>query len=76
MVSWSTVTAVADSSTPTVLARSPSFTLPVLLFSAKAPETCKKPKASTVRLPEALVTSPKFAAKSSVIVLGVAVVLV
>ena len=60
--------------TVVVRGKSPSLTLPVLLFSAKAPETWKKPKASIVKLPLALVTSPKFAAKSSVRVLGLAVV--
>ena len=70
MVSCSTVTAFVDSLTLAVLARSPSLTVVVFLFSARAPETWKKPKASMVRLPEALVTSPSEAARSSVTVLG------
>ena len=74
MVSCSTVTALVDSLTSVVLAKSPSFTVVVFLFSANAPETLKKPKASMVKLPEARVTSPRFAAKSSVIVLGVSTV--
>ena len=75
IVSCSTTTGVADSSAGVPL-RLPNLTVPVLLFSANAPETCKKPKASMVRLPLALVTSPRLAARSSVIVLGLAVVLV
>ena len=57
MSSCSTTTGVADSSAG-VLLRLPSLTLAVLLFSAKAPETRKKPKASIVRLPEASISSP------------------
>ena len=64
-VSCSTVTALVDSFTFVVLAKSPSFTLPVLLLSAKAPETRKKPKASTVILPEARVSSPRLPLMSS-----------
>ena len=74
-VNCSTTTGVADSSAGVPL-RLPSVTLVVFLLNAKAPETRKKPKASTVRLPLALVTSPRFAARSSVMVLGLAVVLV
>ena len=58
MSSWSTTTAVADSSTPVVLAKSASLTLPVLLVKFKSPVRRMKPKASTVRLPEALSNSP------------------
>ena len=67
--SCSTATGVADSSAG-VAARLPSFTLPVLRFSASAPCTWKKPNASTVRLPDARVTSPSAAAMSSVTLLG------
>jgi hypothetical protein len=74
-VSCSTTTGVAASLGP-VSGKSPNVTLVVFLLNAKAPETRKKPKASTVRLPLALVTSPRFAARSSVMVLGLAVVLV
>ena len=54
--------------------RSPSVTLALLRLSASAPETRKKPKASTVRLPLARVTSPRAAAMFSVMVLGEALV--
>ena len=58
MSSCSTATGVAASSSPLVLARSPSLTLPVLLVKFKLPLSRKKPKASRVRLPEALSNSP------------------
>ena len=74
MSSCSTATGVAASLSGVVNGRSPSVTLALLRLSASAPETRKKPKASTVMLPLALVTSPKDAARSSVIVLGLATV--
>ena len=68
-----TATGVVDSFA-VVLGLSASVTWPSRCSSDSAPATCKKPKASSTTLPLARVSSPKLAARSSVISLGLATV--